>query len=164
MTDTDTLTRDDTQEQEPPKPDPALKRLEPLVGTWKLEGHAIGSDDYNIKGTTRFKWLNDFFLQQDMEMDYAGKLITAHELIGYDPRTKAFSSFVYSNMAPDPWPYSWDIVGDEWTISIKRGPVDAEFHGRLSPDGDSFSGGWRPRPGADEKINSAYDVRGTRIG
>jgi hypothetical protein len=163
VADAETIERDKTQEQEPPKPDRALKRLEQLVGTWELEGHAVGSDDYNIRGTTRFKWLNDFFLQQDMEMDYAGKLIKAHELIGYDPKTKAFSSFVYSNMAPDPWPYSWDMLGDEWTISIKHGPMDAEFNGRLSSDGDSFSGGWRPRPGADEKINSAYDVKGTRV-
>jgi hypothetical protein len=157
--------------ESPPKPDAALKRLERLVGTWQLKGHPIGSDDYSITGRTTFKWLHEgsvdgetgFFLQQDMDMDYAGKRITAHELIGYDPETKAFSSFVYSNMAPDPWPYRWDMQGDEWTISIKHGPMDAEFNGKLSPDGNSFSGGWRPRPGADEKINSAYDVEGTRI-
>ena len=95
--------------------------------------------------------------------DYAGKPISAHELIGYNPMTKAFSSHVYSNVAPDPWPYEWDMQGDRWTISIKYGPMDAEFNGELSADGNSFSGGWRPRPGADEKINSAYDVRGTRI-
>ena len=157
--------------ESPPKPDPALKRLEPLVGTWRLKGHAIGSDEYSITGVTTFKWLhldgNDldtgFFLQQDMEMDYAGKPISAHELIGYNPMTKAFSSHVYSNVAPDPWPYEWDMQGDRWTISIKYGPMDAEFTGELSADGNSFSGGWRPRPRADEKINSAYDVRGTRI-
>ena len=35
-------------------------------------------------------------------MDYAGKPIKSHELMGYNPKTKAFSSYVYSNMAPDP--------------------------------------------------------------
>jgi hypothetical protein len=171
VTDTETMERGKTQEQEqaPPSPDPALKRLQPLVGTWTLEGHAIGSDDYNIKGTTRFQWLHKkddretgFFLQQDMEMDYAGKLIVAHELIGHNPKSGAFSSFVYSNMAPDPWPYEWDMQGDEWTISIRHGPMNASFKGKLSADGNSFTGGWRPNPGADAKINSAYDVKGTR--
>jgi len=156
------MERDKTRERAPPKPDPALKRLEPLIGTWKLKGHAVGSDEYNIEGTTRFKWLSDFFLQQDMEMDYAGKRIRSHELIGYNPETKAFSSFVYSNMAPDPWPYDWDIQGDQWTISIKHGPMDAKFTGKFSADGKSFTGGWRPSPGADEKVNTAYDVQGTR--
>lgn len=141
MTSTETMGRANTQEQRPPKPDPALKRLECLIGTWKLEGHVIGSDDYNITGTTSFKWLNDFFLQQDMEMDYAGTTIKAHELIGYNPKTKAFSSNVYSNMASEPWPYKWDMHRGEWTISIKHGPMDAEFTGKLSPDGNSFSGG-----------------------
>jgi hypothetical protein len=157
------MERDKISEQAPPKPDLALKRLEPLIGTWKLKGHAVGSDEYNIKGTTRFKWLSDFFLQQDMEMDYAGKPIRSHELIGYNPETKAFSSFVYSNMAPDPWPYEWDIQGDQWTISIKHGPMDAKFTGKFSADGKSFSGGWRPAPGADEKVNTAYDIQGTRV-
>lgn len=85
-------------------------------------------------------------------MDCDGKPIKSHELIGYNPKTKAFSSFVYSNMAPDPWPYDWDIDGDDITISIKKPPMDATFKGKLADDGKSFSGGWRPNPGADETV------------
>src|ERR1044071_2407588 len=98
---------DHTHEQER-KPEPALKRLHPLVGTWRMKGHPVGSNEYNITGTTTFRWLHQadnnqstgFFLQQDMEMSYAGKPIKSHELIGYNPKTEAFSSYVYSNMAP----------------------------------------------------------------
>jgi hypothetical protein len=153
-----------------PAPDPALKRLERLVGTWSLKGHPTGSDEDSITGTTTFKWLHKkdgeetgYFLQQDLDMDYAGKPIKSHELIGYDPKTKAFSSYVYSNVASDPWPYKWDIHGDTWTISIKYGPMDARFTGRFSLDNNSFSGGWRPNPGADEVVNTSYDVVGSRI-
>ena len=96
-------------------------------------------------------------------MDCDGKPIKSHELIGYNPKTKAFSSFVYSNMAPDPWPYDWDIDGDDITISIKKPPMDATFKGKLADDGKSFSGGWRPNPGADETVNSSYDVTVTRV-
>jgi hypothetical protein len=107
-----------TQDQGRPTPNPALKRLDRLVGTWRLKGHAIGSDEENIVGTTTFKWLHgnsgsSYFLQQDMEMDYAGAPIKSHELIGYNPKTGAFSSYVYSNMAPDPWPYEWNIGADD---------------------------------------------------
>ena len=154
-----------------PEPDPALKRLARLIGTWSMKGHPIGVKEDTITGRTTFKWLHKgeddgtgFFLQQDMEMDYAGTPIRSHELIGYDPKTKAFSSSVYSNMAPDPWPYQWDVQGDTWTISIRYGQMDATFTGRISPDGNSFSGGWRPNPGADETINAPYDIRGSRIG
>lgn len=150
--------------EQPPKPHPELKRLDRLVGTWKMKGHAVGSDENNILGETTFKWLDGgFFLQQDMKMDYAGTPITSHELIGYDPMTKAFASFVYSNMAPDPWPYTWDVQGDDITIAIKKPPMDATFRGKFSADGKSWSGGWRPNPGADETVNTAYDVTCTNV-
>ena len=156
------------QNQDAPKPDPALKQLNRFVGTWNLKGHPIGSDEDSITGTTTFKWLTDdgqsFFLEQDMDMDFDGKPIKSHELIGYNPKTKAFASYVYSNMPPDPWPYAWEVQDDDLIISIKKPPMDATFHAKFSPDGKSFSGGWRPNPGADVNVNSAYDITATRVG
>jgi hypothetical protein len=167
---TDQLERSKQHASNPatPSPDPALKRLDRLVGRWKLRGHPLGSDECTITGMTTFRWLHDgdapsFFLLQEMDLDYDGKQIKSHELIGYEPKTKAFSSFVYSNMAPDPWPYSWDVQGDNIRIVINKPPMDATFTGKFAADGKSFSGGWRPNPGADEKINSSYDVTATRV-
>jgi hypothetical protein len=54
-------------------------------------------------------------------------------------------------------------AGDTLTISVTYGPLDASFEGRFSEDGESFSGGWRPNPGADETINVPYDVTGTGV-
>jgi hypothetical protein len=154
--------------QEAPAPDPALKRLDRLVGTWSMKGRPLGSKEDSINGKTTFKWLHgddgsNFFLQQDMEMDYDGTPIKSHELIGYDPKANAFPSQVYSNMAGEPWPYTWDVQGDDITITITKAPMDAKFTGRFSPDGNSFSGGWRPNPGADEVVNAGYDITITRI-
>jgi len=161
------------QENEPadegqPRPDPALRRLDRLVGTWRLEGRPLGAKQDNIFGTTTFRWLHgsaesSFFLQQDMAMDYAGTPIRSHELIGFDPATGAFVSSVFSNMAPDPWPYQWDVRDDDISIAIRRPPMDAKFTGKFAPDGRSFSGGWRPAEGADEAINAPYDIRASRI-
>src|SRR5262249_45705931 len=68
-----------------PKPKPALKRLDRLVGTWRMSGHPVGATEDSITGTTTFAWLDGgFFLVQDMSMDYDGKPITSHELIGFD--------------------------------------------------------------------------------
>ncbi len=158
---------DDTQDQGPPKPSLALSRLDRLVGTWRIKGRTAGADKDDVVGTTTFKWLqgksgDSFFLEQDMDMDYAGTPIKSHELIGHDPKAKAFSSYVYSNMAPDPWPYEWNIQGDTLTISIKHGPMRAKFTGKFAADGNSFSGGWRPNPGADKKINAPYDFTASR--
>ena len=155
----------------PATPNPALARLNRLVGTWRMKGGPVDSHQDSITGSTTFKWLHQradadgpaVFLQQDMQMDYAGKEIRSHELIGYDPKTGAFRSQVYSNMAAEPWPYTWDIQDDTWTISIKHGPMNATFTGKFSADGKSFSGGWRPNPGADKTINAPYDIRGARV-
>src|SRR5262245_61931794 len=144
------------------KPDPALHRLDPLVGTWQMKGRPVGATRDSITGTSTYRWLpGGFFLQQQMSMNYDGKQIESQELIGYDPETKAFTSQVYSNMAPDPWPYQWDVRDGDWTISIEHGPMNAKFKGHI--DGDTFKGGWRPRPGADEAINTPYDIEGTRV-
>lgn len=40
-----------------PQPDPALKRLEKLVGTWKLTGRTLSSKEDNITGWTTFEWM-----------------------------------------------------------------------------------------------------------
>lgn len=59
--------------QGPPTPDPALRALDPFVGTWSMKGHLIGSDDENIVGQSTFRWLDGgFFLLQDVELDFAG--------------------------------------------------------------------------------------------
>jgi hypothetical protein len=159
---------DEAQNQGIPVPDPAIKRLDRLVGTWRMKGRPLGSDEDSITGTTAFSWLHDtngkaFFLQQDMEMDYDGMTIKSRELIGYNPRTEAFSSYVFSNLSGDALPYEWDIRDDTLTISVTYGSMDATFTGKFSPDGNSFSGGWRPNPGADEAINAPYHITVTSI-
>jgi hypothetical protein len=149
-----------------PAPDPALKALERFLGTWDLKGHLLGSDEENIVGRASYRWLEGgFFLQQDIDLDFAGFVqIKSHELVGYDAESKAFSSLVFSNVSPSPLPYTWDVQGSDVTISVSYGPLDATFTGTFSEDGDSFSGGWRPNPGADESVNVPYDISGTRVG
>jgi hypothetical protein len=153
------------QETQAPTPDPALQRLDRLVGTWTLKGHLVGSDEENISGEISFQWLEGgFFLQQDAEIHFAGMFeVKARELIGYDPETESFASYVYSNLSPEPLPYRWDLRGDTLTISVSHGPLDSSFSGEFSDDGESFSGGWRANPGADETINIPYDVSGSRV-
>jgi hypothetical protein len=147
-----------------PQPDPALKRLDRLVGTWSMKGHLIGSTEENIIGQATFQWLEGgFFMQQDIDLDFAGMKIKSRELIGYNPETEAFSSLVYSNLSPMPLPYQWDLREDTLTISVSYEPMNATFTGKFSADGGNFAGGWRPNPGADETINIPFDIGGSRL-
>jgi Protein of unknown function (DUF1579) len=109
-----------------PKPDPALKRLDPFVGRWSM-GHLLGSEETTIRGETASRWLpGGFFLEQHVHMNFMGLEIDSLELIGYDPETNTF-------------PSKWREDG-------------------------TFSGGWRPNPGADESVNVPYDVGGRHLG
>jgi Protein of unknown function (DUF1579) len=150
---------------QPPQPDPALRELDFLVGKWSMRGHMVGSDEENIVGEASYEWLpGGFFMRQRIKLDFAGFVqVDSEELIGYDPASGKFKSRVYSNMSPEPLPYEWEVRGGEMKISVSHGPLDATFTGRLDEDGNSFSGGWRPNPGADETVNVPYDIAGLRI-
>ena len=156
------IVSDDNNEQamQMPAPDPALKRLERLVGSWTIKGRTLDSDEDNIFGKVTFEWLpGGFFLQQRIEMDFAGFIeIQSLELIGYDPETEAFSSLVYSNLSGAPLPYKWDLRDDVLRISTEA----SKFEGAFSEDGNTFSGGWRPIPGMEGPGNIPYDIGGTR--
>jgi len=153
----------DAQAQQMPKPDPALKRLEKFIGAWEMRGRTLNSKEDNVIGRATFEWLpGGFFLQQRIDLNFMGMELHSLELVRYDPETQAFPSLVYSNMSPMPLPYKWDVQDDTLTISVAYGPIDATFKGKFSKDGKSFSGGWRPNPGADENINVPYDIAGTR--
>ncbi len=128
-----------------------------------MEGNLVGSDEKNIRGETTFRWLpGGFFLEQRTTLDFIGLQIESLELIGYDPGTDTFPSTVYSNLSPDPLPYKWEVQGDNVTISVSYGPLDATFTGSWREDG-SFAGGWRPNPGADETVNVPYALGGHRL-
>lgn len=152
----------DEQAQGPPPPSPELKRLEFFVGTWNMKGRTLDADEDNVSGTTTFEWLpGGFFLQQRVELNFAGFEIKGLELIGYDPSTGKFPSTVYSSMVGTPIPYEYSVEGNEVTITTDLAG-GATFHGTLSEDGNSYSGGWRPNEGAEGPGNIAYDIWGTR--
>jgi len=151
---------DNAQPMQMSTPDPALKRLEKLVGTWSIKGRTLDSQDDNISGRVTIEWLpGGFFLQQRGEMEFMGSKIHSLEIVGYDPSTKAFFSNVYSNMAGVPAPYEWDVQGNvvtHWT-------EESKYTGTLSEDGNILSGGWRPEEGKEGPENVAYDATMTRV-
>jgi Protein of unknown function (DUF1579) len=159
------MTDENQQAPQLPTPDPALRALDQFVGSWTMRGRLVGSDEDSISGRATYQWLEGgFFLQQDIELDFAGMLhVKSHELIGHDPETQAFSSLVFSNMSPTPLPYRWEVDGRRVKITVSHGPLDATFNGEFSEDGARFEGGWRPNPGADEAVNVPYDITGTRV-
>lgn len=146
-----------------PQPHPSLKDLDRMVGEWELVGSLVGSDEKTIHGTATFRWLpGGFFLEQKLRLDFMGLQIESTELVGHNPETDAVESLVFANMSPVPLPYHWKVDGENVTITVSYGPLDATFNGTYRDDG-TFSGGWRPNDGADQQVNVAYDLTGRRM-
>jgi hypothetical protein len=151
------------QPQHPPKPDPALRRLDLLVGRWSIKGSTLDSKVDNVSAQATFEWLpGKFFLKQNFEADFAGMKIQSLEIIGYDRESDTFPSTVYSSLIGVPIPYRYDVRGKDVTITTDLAG-GAKMMGKISEDGNSFSGGWRPNPGREGSGNVAYDFIGTRI-
>lgn len=147
-----------------PEPNPMLKTLEPLIGSWEMSGRTEGADTDNVSGKISFEWLpGGFFLKQHAQINFMGMEIDSLELVGHDPQTDSLKSQVYTNMSPMPLPYEWAMDGNKLTISVKYGPLDATMHGELSEDGDVFTSSWGPNEDADPAVNVPYTISGHRV-
>ena len=154
------MSENDPVQMQMPAPDPALKRLERLVGSWVLKGRTPDSLVDNIDGWTTFEWMvGGFFLKASGEINFRGMKIESVEIIACDPGRGIFPSTVYSNMSGAALAYQWAIEGSTVTHWME----DAQYSGTLSEDGMTLSGGWRPLEGKAGAENAAYDAVMTRI-
>ena len=121
-------------------PSPALKRLDRLVGTWKVSGP-------DIDGQVSFEWMEGgFFLIQHVSFVHGGHAIKGMEVIG---RLKPFmgepSQDIHSRFYDaegNTLDYVYEIEGDTLTIWGGEKGSPAFYRGTFSPDGDTNSGGW----------------------
>lgn len=138
-----------------PKPPKALERLASLIGTWKIKGRTFDSEHDNISGRVTIEWLpGGFFMVQQGWIRVGGLKIRSIEIIGYDSQTRAFPSYVYSDLNGVPSRYCWDVRGDvveHWTDG-------ARYAGRFSEDRTRLIGGWRPVGRERKAPGNTYDA------
>ncbi len=97
----------------PPEPNPDLRSLDRLVGTWEVSG--------DVRGTVTYEWMEGgFFLIQRVELEQQdGQRITGIEVIGHErpfgaePSADIKSRF-YSNTG-DTIDYVYEIESDTLT-------------------------------------------------
>lgn len=140
--------------QQPPKPNPDLKNLEKLVGTWKVSG--------GIQGTNTFEWMEGgFFLIQHFDFEHDGRKLKGIEIIGHEQRFGAGPSAeiktrVYSLLDGMTLDYVYEMDGNDLTIWAGEKGSPAYMKGKFSEDGNSFSCEWF-YPGG------GYKATGTRV-
>lgn len=66
-----------TTQPQPPQPDPDLRRLDRLLGTWNVSGGA--------QGRVTYEWMEGgFFLLQHVELEQDGQKVRGIEIIGHE--------------------------------------------------------------------------------
>jgi hypothetical protein len=135
-------------------PNPDLRALDKLVGTWEVSGGA--------EGKIKFEWMEGgFFLVQHIELLHDGQLIKAIEYIGHEqkfgePSSKEIKTRVFSFLDGMTLDYIYEMDGNNLTIWYGEKGSPSFMKGRLSEDGSTMTVEWT-YPGG------GYKATGKRI-
>lgn len=138
-----------------PAPDPALRRLDFLVGSWDLSGKLDGGPGGTLRGTESFAWLDGgFFLVRRWESRFetAGRRTAdaGYEFYDADPATGGYRTLFFGSLGP------YSEVGSRYTGDFDGPALVLTGPARLTrtPDGGATvrydgdlpdgAGGWRP--------------------
>lgn len=129
-------------ESEPqfPMPNPDLKNLDKLVGTWRVAGP-------EIDGQVTYEWMQGgFFLLQRFDFVHSGHPVKGIEVIGHvqpfgEEPGKDIKSRIYDNMGNN-FEYVYDLEGDTLTIWGGERGSPAYYRGTWSADGNTNAGAW----------------------
>jgi Protein of unknown function (DUF1579) len=136
-----------------PLPDPELRRLEPLLGTWRAEDRTrdgVLGPGVPVTSTESFSWLEGgYFLVQTYETVFGdGPAQKGVNYWGYDSGAKRFRIIFFSNNGPfteDGNRYQGEVTGRTLTF---EGPARFQYrlddHGKieLNPDGTVTVAWW----------------------
>jgi hypothetical protein len=125
--------------QQPPEPNPDLKSLDRLVGTWEMSG--------GTQGRVTFEWMEGgYFLIQRVDLEQYGQRIRGIQIIGHEQEFGAdpgqdIRARMYDNMG-NTLDYVYELNGDILTIWGREKGSPAYSKGKFSDDGNTCAGEW----------------------
>jgi hypothetical protein len=144
----------------PAEPDPRLRALDKLVGTWRLEHRALDTGEAWF-GQDRFAWLDGGFFLSGHHEEF-GKNIKGQMLVGYEHRwgedkpSDALIGHWFESSSGFHFVYIWEVTEDSLTWWFEEQGSEAAFRGTFSPGGNTITGAWR-WPGG------GYELTMTRV-
>ena len=138
----------------PETPYPALKKLDRLVGKWKISGP-------KVDGYTTYEWMEGgFFLIQCFDLTYDGERHKGTEYTGFDEDTQTLRSHLMEINGGN-FTYTYDIEGDTLWYWFGDKGSDNFSRGIFSKDSNIINGCWQ-WPESDGKTGS-YEYTTNRI-
>jgi hypothetical protein len=132
----------------PVGPNPDLKSLDRLIGTWTVSGEA--------EGRVTYEWVEGgFFLLQHVELaGTKGLEIIGHEQRYGEPPSADIRSRYYGFSSGETLEYTYELVGETLTIWSGERGSPAYYEGTFSEDGDTLTGDWHYPGGGGYKTTS----------
>jgi hypothetical protein len=128
----------------------ALRSLDRLVGTWRVEGT-------NSAGTVRYEWMEgDAFLIQTIDLVADGEASRGVEYIGWDPESQTLRSHFFSTSG-EILEYTYDLTGDTLTIWFGGTDSPAKFIGTFDAGGNRNTGAWQWPGGGYESTMTRHE-------
>jgi ketosteroid isomerase-like protein len=124
-----------------PTPDPAVARLEPLVGRWRIDGAVPTDPAAEAAGEVEFEWLGDKAFVVQRWQTAAPEFPDGLAVIGPGAGDADFLQHYYDSRG----------VAREYTMSLRDGrwrlwrdgpEFSQRFTGTFSPDGATIAGAW----------------------
>ena len=130
---------DATSNDGPALPNPDLKSLDRLVGTWQLSGETTG--------TITYEWMEGgFFLLQHVNFTLHGHSVKSLEVIGHlQPFGQAPSAEIRSrayDSVGNTLDYVYEVDGNTLFIWGGEKGSSGYYKGQFSEDGNTNSGEW----------------------
>jgi hypothetical protein len=144
------MTTDRTDAHPPPssaQPDPRLRALDKVLGTWSLKHKAFDTGE-EWGGQDRFEWLDGGFFLAFYHEEF-GRNIKGVMLIGYERRwgedqpSPELIGHWFETSTGHHFVYIWEVRDDRLTFWLERKGSDSAFQGRFSEDGNTIRGAWQ---------------------
>ena len=143
------MTDGQATEAQKPQPNPDLRSLDRLVGTWHVTGEA--------EGTVTYEWAEGgFFLFQHVDLGgNRGLEVIGHEnTYGQEPSADIRSRY-YGFSEGETLDYTYELDSDTLTIWMGERGSPAYYRGALTADGNTLTGAWHyPGGGGYETVST----------
>jgi hypothetical protein len=137
----------------PKTPHPELRKLQPIVGRWRITGP-------EVKGEVTYEWMEGgFFLIQRFDLVNFGSHHKGIEYAGWDDDTGTVRSRLMGTDGAR-FTYTYALDGNVYTYWFGEKGSPTFSRGTISDDGREIVGRWEI-PGAP---GGGYDWRLTRLG
>lgn len=134
------------EDMAPPKPADEIKRLEPLVGSWKGEGkmHEPMGNRTAWKANISFRWSHDgFWLQEDKVISFADDpqgIVAVRAYLGWDAENRRYVTCIASNTG-EVGLHEFELMPDGSMVLMgtPRQPTPHADRLTMKVDGDSMT-------------------------